>query len=191
MLNMTRISLIIFMILSITACSNLLPGVKQSIQSPWMSFADAKLAFDKVIPEKTTEKDLKKLGFDPFLTPNVHMITYLEVIQQFVPNQSVQMHDLPKGIHACIKAQSACKGYAVAPKVLNSKRYGNAFLDLLNFRRKTITTGWKFTALIVLKKDLVVYKLWGGEPNVVEFEDKKNPLGPIQNIGDIGQLLKY
>ncbi len=110
MLNIIRISLIIFIILSTSACSSLLPGVKQSTQSPWMSFADAKLAFDKVIPDKTMEQDLKKLGFDPFQTPNVRMITYLEVIQQFVPNQSVQMDDLPKGIHECIKAQSACKG---------------------------------------------------------------------------------
>lgn len=191
MFNLMRIMMIVTLLLSLLACSNLLPAVKQSTQSPWMNFIDARQAFDKIIPNKTTETGLKKLGFDPLLTPNIRTVTYLEVIQQFIPNQSIQKEDLPKGIFECIKSQSLCKGFIVEPKILNSKRYGNAFLDLLNFRRKTITTGWKFTALIVLRNDLVIYKLWGGEPNIVEFEDKKNPLGPFQNIGDVGQLLGF
>ncbi|OQW94282.1 MAG: hypothetical protein BWK79_06670 [Beggiatoa sp. IS2] len=166
-------------------CGAMLPSIDKITKSPWQSFEEAKKSFDKIIPEKTTTQDLKQLGFDPFAIPNVKLITYLEVIQKFVPNQSVSLEDLPSGVRDCLAAKEICKGYEVKPQVLNSKRYGNVVLDLLNFRRKTVTTGWKFDALIVLKNDLVVYKLWGGEPQVEQFEDKRNPLGPFQEIGDV------
>jgi CRISPR/Cas system Type II protein with McrA/HNH and RuvC-like nuclease domain len=168
-----------------SGCSKLLPSVKQTTESPWQTFEDAKKAFDEIEPQKTTREDLKKLGFDPFQTANVKLITYLELIQRFMPNQSIQMSDLDQGVQACLKARELCQGYEISPQMLNSKRYGNAALDLLNFRRKQMTIGWKFKALIVLNEGLVVHKVWGGEPNVAEYEDKKNPLGPLQNIDNI------
>ena len=56
-------------------------------------------------------------------------------------------------------------------------------LDLFGFRRKTKISGWEFKAIIVLKNDLVVYKISGGKPKVDELLDEKKPLGPLQNIG--------
>jgi hypothetical protein len=165
-----------------SGCSGMLPSVKKTTQSPWQRFEDAKRAFDQVIPQKTTSKELKRLGFDPFEIPNVKLITYLDLFKIFLPNDSVLMEDIDPGVRSCLEAKDACHGYEVTPSRLNSKRYGNVFLDLLNFRRKKITRGWKFYALIVLKNGLVVHKIWGGEPNISEIEDKRNPLGPFQNI---------
>jgi len=34
-----------------------------------------------------------------------------------------------------------------------------------------------------------VYKLSGGEPNIIEFEHKKNPLGPLQSIGEAVRIV--
>jgi hypothetical protein len=175
----------IFIFLFINGCANMLPSVKQTTQSPWHSFEQAKKAFDKVEPHKTTREELKELGFDPFVTPNVKLLTYLELLNIFLPNQSIRIQDLDPGVQICLRERDRCQGYEVTPKMLRSRRYGNVLLDLLNFRRKKITTGWKFSALIVLKNGLVVHKVWGGEPNVAEFEDKKNPLGPLQNIENI------
>lgn len=166
-------------------CTGMLPSLKQTTKSPWNDFGDAKKSFDKIEPQQTTSEDLKQLGFDPFETPNVKLITYLELLKIFLPNQSIKMEDLDQGVQLCLKARDHCQGYEVTPKMLNSKRYGSVFLDLFNFRRKKITTGWKFNALIVLKEGLVVHKVWGGEPNVSEFEDKKNPLGPLQDINKV------
>ena len=67
-------------------------------------------------------------------------------------------------------------------KSLKKKRAGNFWLDALNFKRLTETTGWRFTGLIVLKDDLVVYKLWGGQPSIQEAETSRNPLGPFQGF---------
>ena len=176
-------SLVFFMMGS--GCAGMLPSVKQSSKSPWESFEEAKRAFDKIDAHKTTREDLKKLGFDPFETPNVKLVTYLELLVIFLPNQSIRMEDIEPGVQECLMSGELCQGYEVTPEVLNSKRYGNVFMDLFNFRRKKITRGWRFNALIVLKDGFVVHKVWGGEPNVSEFEDKKNPLGPFQNIDNI------
>jgi len=169
-------------VLAIVGCAGMLPSMKQTTKSPWKTFEDAKRSFDKIEANKTTSEDLKKLGFDPFETPNVKLITYLELIEKFMPNQSIRIEDLDLGVQECLKARDLCQGYEVTPKVSNSVRYGSVFLDLFNFRRRTSTRGWIFNALIVLKENLVVHKVWGGEPNVSEIEDKRNPLGPLQDI---------
>ncbi|MCK5876587.1 MAG: hypothetical protein KAG43_03040, partial [Candidatus Marithrix sp.] len=114
--------------------------------------------------------------------PNVKLVTYLELIERFMPNQSIRMEDLDTGVQQCLKAREICQGYEVSPKIIESKRYGNVFLDLFNFRRRQITRGWIFNALIVLKGNMVMHKVWGGEPNVSKIEDKRNPLGPLQDI---------
>lgn len=176
------ICIFIFSLMNCGCSGLLLPSIETTTKSPWQNFEEAKTAFDKIIPNQTTREGLKKLGFDPFETPNVSLITYLELTQKFMPNQSIRFDDLDPKVQACLKAKESCQGYEVSPKVLHSKRYGNVALDLFNFRRKKLTTGWHFAALIVLKNDLVVYKLWGGEPKISEYEDKRNPLGPFQDI---------
>jgi hypothetical protein len=68
---------------------------------------------------------------------------------------------------------------------IHRKRTGSAFLDLLNFRRRTHETGWKFKALFVIHHNLVVYKLWSGIPKIDRRSGAENPLGPIQEPTDV------
>ena len=186
MLKTTNIITSIFLLSLLTSsCAKMLPSIKQTTKSPWQHFEDAKSSFDKIIPKQTTYEDLKQLGFDPFETPNMKLITYLELLEKFMPNQSIQMKDIDPGVQSCLKVRELCQGYEISPQMLNSKRYGNVLLDLFNFKRKKITRGWNFSALIVLKDGLVVHKVWGGEPNVTRLEEKTNPLGPLQDINKV------
>ncbi|NJN47115.1 MAG: hypothetical protein HC808_12225 [Candidatus Competibacteraceae bacterium] len=170
-------------------CSSLLPTVEETTESPWKSYADTKNSFDKIQPGQTTREDMKALGFDPFENPNIRLIDYLEITQRFLPNQSITLQDLHPAMRTCLEAKTSCRGYEITPRMVRSKRYGNAVLDVFNFRRKTRKTGWSFSGLIILNGDLAVFKLEGGEPKILELEDKKNPLGPFQDISvspDIG-----
>jgi hypothetical protein len=164
----------------ISGCSSLLPSTKQTIHSPWNSFEEAKAAYERIVPRTTTHKEIHELGFDPFTTPNIRILTYLDNMNRFLPNPSIRLEDLDKGIVSCIEAKASCKGYEINPQFLKSERYGNVLLDLLNFRRKTKDSGWRFEALIVL-----VYKLWGGNPVIDQTRDEKRPLGPLQGSDDI------
>ncbi|ALG67456.1 hypothetical protein [Beggiatoa leptomitoformis] len=177
--------LIISIIFWLAGCSGLLPEVNTTIQTPWQSFDEVKISFDNVEPMVTTVDKLKKLGIEPFVTPNVKLLNYLDLVQRFIPNSSITLADLPDAIRSCLAMKEKCQGYEMIPIERNSKRYGNVILDVLNFRRQTKITGWRFQALLVLQEDLVVYKLWSGEPHILEYEDRKNPLGPLQDVGRV------
>jgi hypothetical protein len=83
-------------------------------------------------------------------------------------------------VRQCLLSLKRCSGYAVNVRRTQRDRIGNFFLDVLNFRREIITTGWSFTALILMVDDQVVHTLYGGQPNVHDVEITRNPLGPFQ-----------
>src|SRR4030066_2431409 len=167
-------------------CGSLLPSVKETTKTYWWgSFDEAKIAFEQIIPYKTTIEELQKLGFDPFQTPNLKILTYLDIIQRFMFNPSIKKEELDEVIQNCIDAKTDCRAYEIQLKNITKKRYGNVFLDLLNFKRSTKESGWEFEALIVIVNNNVVYKLWGGKPIIDESMEIKNPLGPLQNPSDL------
>jgi len=179
------VSLIVVALVNITGCASALPSEKKSMVSGWSTFDEAKASYDLIIPNYTTVTELKELGFDPFSTPNVRILTYLDIIQRFIPNTSLRISDLNEGIQRCIHAREACYAYEATPNSQYKKRYGNVALDVMNFRKQTQISGWSFDALIVIIDDQVVYKIWGGTPMSLEYGDKKNPLGPLQGIKDL------
>lgn len=180
-----RMLFLLIMAMATGGCGSLLPSAKQTTVSPWNSFEEAKEAFDKITPHETRADEMRALGFDPFTTPNIRILTYVDIMNRFLPNPSIKKEDLDEGIQSCIDAKANCKAYEFFPQILKSKRYGNVLLDLFNFRRKTIESGWRFQALVVLIDSTVVYKLWGGDPKIDQHRDTKNPLGPLQNAADI------
>jgi hypothetical protein len=183
--EMKTLFIILTSALMMFGCTSLLPSTRQTIHSPWNSFEEARAAYEKISPMTTTHEEIHELGFDPFTTPNIRILTYLDIMNRFLPNPSIRLEDLDKGIVACIEAKASCKGYEINPQFLKSERYGNVLVDLLNFRRKTKDSGWRFEALIVLVNGTVVYKLWGGTPVIDQTRDEKRPLGPLQSADDI------
>ena len=68
-------------------------------------------------------------------------------------------------------------------KKLARQRVGNFWVDSLDFRRETVTTGWSVEVLLVFVDDTLVYKLMGGQPTIREVEVQRKPLGPLQGWG--------
>lgn len=165
-------------------CSGLLPTSKQAVSNQWQDFDDAKHSFDQIVPYRTRMDTVRELGFDPARTPNVQILNHSQVVRAVLPSPLQELGTIPKGIVDCMKAQEACIGYFMEPSHIDRKRVGNFMLDFLNFKRDTITTGWKFGALIVVINDKVVYKQWSGRPKIEETEVRKNPLGPLQGVGE-------
>lgn len=180
------ILLLLSAVLAIAAgCGSLLPSTRQTVTSPWTSFDEAKKAYDRIQVGKTTAKGLTKLGFDPYTNPNVQIITYVDIIQKFMFNPSIKMKDLDPGLQQCIRAKTECHAYSASPQDISGKREGNFFADFFNFKRHIRQTGWRFDALIVTVNDVVVYKQWGGNPAIYSVTDTRNPLGPLQSVGDV------
>ncbi|HSR36818.1 MAG TPA: hypothetical protein VLL73_06510 [Desulfurivibrionaceae bacterium] len=174
-----------FACLSLAGCSTMLPVSKTNVESSWETFEEAKAAFDKIIPYQTTRADLAALHFDPFKTPNIEILTYLDILKHFMSNASIKLEDMDLGVQECIGAGERCQAYEIKLRKIRSERYGSVFLDLFRFKRQTHQTGWYFTALVVMVDDVVVYKLWSGKPQIDEDLYRKNPLGPLQEPADV------
>lgn len=175
---------VVVLLLMLTGCASLLPSTKITIQSPWEDFDGAKLTYEKVVPGVTNVADLKKLGFDPFVVPNIRIMTATEVVNIFLPNPSIKMEDLDPGIQKCIESKDRCTAYQILPSMLNTNRIGNFWLDLFTFKRHTVNTGWEFRGLLTIVDEVVTYRdPPGGRPLIHTDQVDVKPLGPIQEIG--------
>lgn len=166
----------------VTACGNALPREENNVRSRWGSFEEAMQDYEKIKPYETTTEELKELGFDPYAQPNIHILSYLDIIQRFMPNQSITLDDLDPAVSFCISSRAQCVAYEAQPQSTKSKRVGNVALDIMTFRRRTLESGWSFYALILINDGIVVYKVWSGQPFVSGEKIRKNPLGPLQGI---------
>ena len=169
--------------LLLVGCSGLLPRSKEVTASPWQTYQEAQQMFDRIIPDKTTAQDLKDLGVDPETMPNIAILNYSDVLRRFMMNQSVTLSDLDQGVQECVMAKTVCRGYEINQRQVRKHRNGSFWLDLFGFKRETHVEGWRFNALILLKDEVVIYKLTGGQPVIQESEHQQNPLGPVQSIG--------
>jgi hypothetical protein len=168
----------------IAACSSLLPKGESDTNGLWKSFDEAKEAFDKIEPGRTTVSELKRLGYDPYANNNVAVMNYSEVLSRFAPS-AVRDTYLEPGIRECIEAQSRCLAYTLGLQRTHRDRVGNFFLDFINFHRHTDITGWRFDAIVVIVDDRVVHKVWSGQRSIHQVEDTRNPLGPLQDQSTI------
>lgn len=183
-----RLSGVFVLLLLCMSCAKLLPSSKRTLNSPWTDYESAKRDYMKIVPGVTTLADLKKLGFDPNLVPNIRIMSTTEVIGIFIPNSSIAMESLAPGIQECIHSKDRCTAYMIEPSIVGNKRTGNFWADFFTFKRVTNTSGWKFRGLIAIVDDVVSYRdPAGGQPLISEEEIQKKPLGPLQEIGGIVQ----
>lgn len=168
----------------LAGCSTLLPRGNHAVEGPWKSFEEAQQTFDRVIPYQTRVADLKALGLDPASVPNITLLNYSDVLGRFLPSPAIDSDALDAGVKDCIRAMAVCRGFEIDQKHIKRTRTGNFWSDFLNFRRQVDIRGWHFKGMLLVKDDVVVYKLIGGQPLIQEMEYSSNPLGPLQGIGE-------
>jgi len=180
------LSVVVVALLMVTSgCSFLLPRTDRIAKSDLISFEQAKTAFDRITPNETHTTELAAIGFDLKTNRNIKLLTYLDIIQRFMPNPSITKDDLDPSVRACIEAREKSQAWEVDIGVLTSKRYGDAFLDVTGFVRKTHDTGWDYKVLLLIRDGVVVYKLSSGEPNIDRYDKRIKPLGPLQELDSI------
>lgn len=172
-----------FSLVGCAGTSGILPEEASLVQSPFDNYGDALLAFENVSVQETTLAQLFNSGYDVTTFPNVRSLSYLDLIARFLPHDSITFADLDPALRACLEARLSCRGYQLTPSHVEQERVGSVMLDVFNFKRTEIKTGWQAEAIFVLHDDVVVYKLWSGTQRVSETHQRTNPLGPFQNLG--------
>lgn len=163
-------------------CATWLPESRTDT-TPFKSYEEAHSELIALVPMKSDRQALENMGFFPGKHPNTTVLTHADVARRFLPSAILKREDLDPGIIFCLESRDACNGLEILGAKIARERKGSFWADFLNFQRRTETTGWRFTALVLLVNDLVVYRSWSGQPNVNELEITRNPLGPFQDIG--------
>jgi hypothetical protein len=163
-------------------CTSLLPRSEENTGSAWTSYQDAQKAFDLIEPGVTTLTDLRAMSLDPSNNANISILTYADVLRRFMVSQAVTFNDLDHGVLECVSAKIKCRGFEVDQRQVKRHRNGSFWLDVLGFKKETHVNGWRFTGLVLLKGDVVVYKLTGGQPAITEQQNSSTPLGPVQSL---------
>ena len=169
---------------ALAGCSELLPKAQSQVESPWKSFDEAKDAIEAIVPDRTTVGDLKAVGIDPYTSPNVQLLSYSDILLRFPMNGGLGSESLDRGLRACLDAGKSCSGFSISVQDIKRDRTGPFWPDALGFRRVTDVSGWTFNALILMIGERVVYTLYGGQPMVRQQEVSRQPLGPVQNLGE-------
>ncbi|MFC6520333.1 hypothetical protein ACFQAT_11655 [Undibacterium arcticum] len=144
--------------------------------------------FDSIVPYTTTTAELKTSGIDPEKTPNVAILSHADLLRKIVAGSSIDVRLLDPELQSCLMETKSCVAYEIEQTHLDRKRFGNFWLDFLSFHRRVDISGWQFDAIVVVRNTRVIYKLWSGKPNIQQFVDERNPLGPLQGLG--GSLLR-
>jgi hypothetical protein len=170
------------LVLWVGGCSSLLPR-SRSESSPFQNFEEARKAIEALQPMHSDVTALTQLGIDPIKQPNTVILTQADIVHRFLPSGLLKREDLDPGVLVCLEARDACRGWELTATRVLKARTGNFLTDFTNFVRHSETTGWRFNALILLVNNVVVYRTWGGQPNINQIEHVTNPLGPLQDIG--------
>jgi len=170
--------------LLLAGCMAMLPKGRSEVLSSWDSYDAAYKALSAIEPYVASRGDVHAAGLDPQQNPAVTVLHFADLLQRFSGVATIGNAELDRGIRDCLRAGKQCSGYAIAVKKVRRDRVGNFWLDLLNFKRDTETTGWSVEALLVFVDDQLVYTLIGGQPTIREHDVVRNPLGPLQSRGD-------
>ena len=167
----------------LSGCASLLPHGRSEEVSPFPDYESAREALLRIEPYRTNIDGMKALGFDTLASKNVREIAYPQLIAHLIDSPYLPLGDLDAGIRECVASRERCRAYEFRFGRVNRQREGAFVSDLLNFRRITHTTGWRFEGTVLVRDDgLVLFRNHAGEPRIESTEEQRNPLGPLQSL---------
>ena len=105
-----RVVASLFVTLSLVGCGGLglLPYQTDVKNTNFKSYKEVEIAYQQISPGATRESDLTQLGFDASGSPNVEVLSYLGVIERFMPRDSIKFDALDPAVQSCIQARDRC-----------------------------------------------------------------------------------
>ncbi|HEX4026315.1 MAG TPA: hypothetical protein VHX18_01755 [Rhizomicrobium sp.] len=180
LLGLLHLVLIFGAILAVLAgCGGLLPDQQAQTAGPFQSYDQLVDAFNEIVPGMTNAQDLPGLGFDP-RTANVDVLSYVNIEGRFLPAAGLRREHLDPAVQACIRAQAYCTGYVFHPSPTENKRLGALVPDVPGFER---ITRWSADVTLLVMNGRVIHKVFSGTPRSENLDDRKQPLGPLQDLG--------
>ena len=96
----------------------LLPSESEMKNTSFKSYQDVEAAYAQITPGRTKPNDLLLVGFDANDSPNMEVLSYLGVIERFIPRDSIRFDNLDPIVQQCIEARDRCTGFVFHPERL-------------------------------------------------------------------------
>ena len=170
--------------LLVAGCGGVLPRESHGDAAAFQTYDQVRASYDRIEPGKTKITDLSAIGFDPLTTPNVEFLSSTDIVAHFMPVAAITLDRVPPGVRSCIEAQDRCSAYRFRLAHSAKRRNGGIMQDMLSFSRDTVSTGWAVEIIFLVQDGFVVYKTITASPFLRSQENKVQPLGPLQNLGD-------
>ncbi len=175
----------VFLTLTLVGCGGLglLPYQSDICNSNFKTYQEVETAYNTIAPGNTRATDLGAIGFDAVGSPNVEVLSYLGIIERFLPRDSMRFDNLDPAVQGCVEARERCTALVFKPERQEQARVGNIILDIMGFQRTTVNRGWSAEVVLLVRDGRVAYKVMSGKPRIEDYHDKVQPLGPLQDIG--------
>ncbi|MBS0274386.1 MAG: hypothetical protein JSR55_08290 [Proteobacteria bacterium] len=159
----------------------LLPYRTDVQNTKFRSYKQVSIAYDHIMPGFTRVSDLNDIGFDTTSSPNVEALSYLGIVERFMPRDSVKFDKLDPSVRSCIDARDHCTALVFRPERLHREHAGNWFLDVLGFKRTAVNYGWSAEVVLLIQDGRVAYKAMSGRPNIQD--DRVSPMVSFEDMG--------
>src|SRR5258708_5818127 len=104
------------------ASSDVLPGEDIVSATNFQTYDAVEAAYGNVVAGRTEVPQLAHIGFDAENAPNVEKLSYLGVMDRFMPGDSMRFDKLSPAVQECIEAQEHCSAYVFRPARLHAQR---------------------------------------------------------------------
>lgn len=174
--------------LLLAGCGGVLPHESQVDVTKFETYDQLTMAYNKIELGKTSTTDLSTLGFDPKTTPNIEVLSYTQIVDALLPSDKLRVEDVPTSARPCLQAQNDCSGYLYRLAHSSKRRNGDVVPDLMGIERDTVSSGWSADIMLLVQNDRVIYKMMSSKPRIENRQNKSQPLGPLQDMGNINPV---
>ena len=170
--------------LALAGCATLLPTTQSGVSSPWRSFDEARRAIEAIEPDRTTVADLKAARIDPYASQNVQLLSYSDVLLRFPLNAATSNSHLDRGLRTCSRRENRVHWYSISVREVKKDHVGSFWQDTL------ASSAWWKPRVAVQRAHHAggrarrVHALRRAAPTSTSRKVSRQPLGPIQNLGD-------
>jgi hypothetical protein len=155
---------IVIAVLAMVGCGTLtlLPRQTDGPVTRVISIKDLTVAYTRIQPGETRATELAHLGFDP-AGGNAQTLSYLGVMERFMPRDSVRFDRLDEAVRDCIEARDHCTALVFRTGDRFSAPMGNGILSAFGLGSSAAADRRPEVTLLV-RNGRVAFKMISGMP---------------------------
>jgi hypothetical protein len=158
---------VVVAVLALLGCGalTLLPRQNDPIPVRLMTVKDLAAAYARVRPGLTRASQLSRMGFD-FGSANTQTLSYLGVMERFMPRDSVKFDRLNAAVQDCIVARDHCTALVFRPMDRSRAQSHTSFLSAIGLGAAAAASDRPPEITLLVRDGRVAFKMISGLPSI-------------------------